>query len=75
VEGESGSRRTLASASSGQQRRGLRRRWVVACPKDVVMYDDAIKISGHEGVIRVAELSELVGQACEERENAVALLS
>ena len=49
--------------------------FVVACPKDVVMYEDAIKTSGHEGVIRLAELSELVWQAFEEREKAVAPLS
>jgi Fe-S oxidoreductase len=34
--------------------------FVVACPKDVVMYEDAIKTSGHEGRMRLAELSELV---------------
>ena len=39
------------------------------------MYEDAIKTSGHEGVIRLAELSELVWQAFEEREKAVAPLS
>lgn len=37
--------------------------FVVACPKDVVMYDDAIKTSGHEGRIRLAELSELAAAA------------
>jgi Fe-S oxidoreductase len=37
--------------------------FVVACPKDVVMYADAIKTSGHEGRIRLAELSELVHEA------------
>jgi len=33
---------------------------VVACPKDVTMYEDAIKTSGHEGEIELRELSELV---------------
>jgi Fe-S oxidoreductase len=37
--------------------------FVVACPKDVVMYEDAIKTTGHESRIRLAELSELVHEA------------
>ncbi len=41
--------------------------FVVACPKDVVMYDDAIKTSGNEGLIRLAELSELAFQALQPR--------
>jgi Fe-S oxidoreductase len=34
--------------------------FVVACPKDVTMYEDAIKTSGHAGGIELRELSELV---------------
>ncbi len=34
--------------------------FVVACPKDVTMYSDAIKTSGHDGEIELRELSELV---------------
>ncbi len=34
--------------------------FVVTCPKDVTMYEDAVKTSGAEGRIRVSELSELV---------------
>lgn len=34
--------------------------FVVACPKDVTMYSDAVKTAGHEGIIEVRELSELV---------------
>jgi hypothetical protein len=34
--------------------------FVVACPKDVMMYEDAVKTSGHQGEIEVRELSELV---------------
>jgi Fe-S oxidoreductase len=34
--------------------------FVVACPKDVTMYEDAVKTSGHQGEIEVRELSELV---------------
>jgi Fe-S oxidoreductase len=33
--------------------------FVVACPKDVTMYEDAIKTSGHQGEIELRELSEL----------------
>lgn len=34
--------------------------FVVACPKDVTMYEDAIKTSGHAGAIELKEISELV---------------
>jgi Fe-S oxidoreductase len=34
--------------------------FVVACPKDVTMYEDAIKTSGHQGRLELRELSELV---------------
>jgi Fe-S oxidoreductase len=34
--------------------------FVTACPKDVTMYEDAIKTSGHQGEIELRELSELV---------------
>jgi Fe-S oxidoreductase len=37
--------------------------FVVACPKDVTMYEDAIKTSGHQGKIQLRELSELVLEA------------
>jgi Fe-S oxidoreductase/nitrate reductase gamma subunit len=37
--------------------------FVVACPKDVAMYEDAIKTSGHQGKIQLRELSELVLEA------------
>jgi Fe-S oxidoreductase/nitrate reductase gamma subunit len=39
--------------------------FVVACPKDVTMYEDAIKTSGHEGDIELRELSELVLESLE----------
>ena len=51
-----------AAAVREADRRGdrarRRRLFVVACPKDVTMYEDAVKTSGHEGEI---ELRELVG--------------
>jgi Fe-S oxidoreductase len=34
--------------------------FVVCCPKDVTMYEDAIKTSGHQGQLELRELSELV---------------
>jgi Fe-S oxidoreductase/nitrate reductase gamma subunit len=37
--------------------------FVVACPKDVTMYRDAVKTSGNEGRIQVKELIELVEEA------------
>jgi Fe-S oxidoreductase len=37
--------------------------FVVACPKDVTMYEDAIKTSGNAERIALRELTELVEQA------------
>jgi Fe-S oxidoreductase len=37
--------------------------FVVTCPKDVTMYEDAIKTSGNEASIELRELVELVWQA------------
>lgn len=34
--------------------------FVVACPKDVTMYEDAIKTSGHAGQIELREVAELL---------------
>jgi Fe-S oxidoreductase len=42
--------------------------FVVACPKDVTMYDDAIKTTGSADRIVLAEISELVAEACLEPE-------
>lgn len=39
------------------------RYFVVACPKDVTMYRDAVKTSGSEGRIEVKEIGELVAAA------------
>jgi Fe-S oxidoreductase len=46
--------------------------FVVACPKDVTMYEDAIKTSGHQGEIELRELSELVLESLELPRLAVA---
>jgi hypothetical protein len=37
---------------------------VVACPKDVTMYEDAIKTTGQSDRIELRELTELVAEAC-----------
>ena len=37
--------------------------FVVCCPKDVTMFEDAIKTSGHQDAIRLKEISELVLEA------------
>ncbi|GAC1565908.1 MAG: heterodisulfide reductase-related iron-sulfur binding cluster [Ktedonobacteraceae bacterium] len=37
--------------------------FVVACPKDVTMYQDAVKTSGYEGQIAVKDIIELVHEA------------
>lgn len=37
--------------------------FVVACPKDLAMYGDAIKTSGHEGRIELREIADLVLEA------------
>jgi Fe-S oxidoreductase len=39
--------------------------FVVCCPKDVTMYEDAIKTTGHQGEIELRELSELVLESLE----------
>jgi Fe-S oxidoreductase len=37
--------------------------FVVACPKDVVMYTDAVKTTGSEGKIEVRDVIQLVAEA------------
>jgi Fe-S oxidoreductase len=39
--------------------------FVVACPKDLTMYRDAVKTAGLEGRLIVKDLIELVAEACE----------
>jgi len=36
--------------------------FVVACPKDLTMFEDAVKTTGNEGRIVVRELIELIEQ-------------
>jgi len=40
---------------------------VVSCPKDIVMFQDAIKTTGNEGNIVVKDLSELVWEAMDHK--------
>ncbi len=39
--------------------------FVVACPKDIVMFQDAVKTTGNEAKITVRDISELVWEAIE----------
>jgi len=39
--------------------------FVVCCPKDMTMFEDAIKTSGHEADFEVKDLAELVAEAIE----------
>jgi Fe-S oxidoreductase len=38
--------------------------FIVTCPKDVTMYEDAIKTSGNADRIELRELTELIEEAC-----------
>ena len=42
--------------------------FVVACPKDMTMYSDAVKTSGNEGKIVVRDLIEFVAEAMTQSE-------
>jgi len=46
--------------------------FVVACPKDRVMFQDALKTAGLEGRLAVKDLIELVGEAVGEEKTAAA---
>jgi hypothetical protein len=41
--------------------------FVVSCPKDLTMFEDALKGAGYEGRFVVRELIELVQEAIEQR--------
>jgi hypothetical protein len=43
---------------------------VVSCPKDVTMYEDAIKTSGNAERIELRELTELIEEALSKSEPA-----
>jgi Fe-S oxidoreductase len=54
---------TLAPATNGRGAPAEPLLFVVACPKDMVMYTDAVKTSGNEGTIVVRDIIELVEEA------------
>jgi Fe-S oxidoreductase len=54
-----------ASLDTGGDRKLL---FVVACPKDVVMYTDAVKTSGNEDKIEVRDIIQLVAEAMRDEE-------
>ena len=39
--------------------------FVVSCPKDMIMYSDAVKTTGNEDKIEVVDIAQLVEQAME----------
>jgi Fe-S oxidoreductase len=39
--------------------------FVVACPKDMVMYSDAVKTTGNEDRIEVIDIAQLIERAME----------
>jgi Fe-S oxidoreductase/nitrate reductase gamma subunit len=39
--------------------------FVVSCPKDMIMYSDAVKTTGNEGTIEVVDIAQLIYQAAE----------
>jgi hypothetical protein len=41
------------------------RYFVVACPKDMVMYSDAVKTTGHEGRLEVIDVAQLLERSLE----------
>jgi Fe-S oxidoreductase len=53
----------LDGRHNGHGPNGVPYLFVVACPKDVVMYTDAVKTSGNEGRIEVRDIVQLVEEA------------
>jgi Fe-S oxidoreductase/nitrate reductase gamma subunit len=49
--------------------------FVVSCPKDVTMYEDAIKTSGNAAAIELRELTELIEEALADRQERGRVLS
>ena len=39
--------------------------FIVSCPKDVVMYSDAVKTTGNEGKIEVKDIIQVIAEAME----------
>jgi Fe-S oxidoreductase len=52
---------TLGPSANGAS--GKKLLFIVACPKDVVMYTDAVKTTGNEGKIEVRDVIQLIAEA------------
>ncbi|MEE8485326.1 MAG: (Fe-S)-binding protein, partial [Acidimicrobiia bacterium] len=39
--------------------------FVVSCPKDMIMYSDAVKTTGNEGAIEVVDIAQLIERSME----------
>jgi Fe-S oxidoreductase len=50
---------------------GKKQLFIVTCPKDMVMYSDAVKTTGNEGKIEVRDIIQLVAEATGVHEPAV----
>jgi hypothetical protein len=55
--------REALAALDGASANGKKLLFIVACPKDVVMYTDAVKTTGNEGKIEVRDAIQLVAEA------------
>lgn len=54
---------TLAPGSNGAVPGDKKLLFIVACPKDLIMYTDAVKTTGNEGTIEVRDVIQLVEEA------------
>ena len=45
--------------------------FIVTCPKDMIMYSDAVKTTGSEGKVEVRDLIQLVAEAVSVNESVV----
>jgi Fe-S oxidoreductase len=55
--------REALSVLDGRSASGKPLLFIVACPKDVVMYTDAVKTTGNEGKIEVRDVIQLIAEA------------
>jgi Fe-S oxidoreductase len=46
--------------------------FIITCPKDMIMYSDAVKTTGNEGKIEVRDIIQLVAEAVGMEEPVVA---
>lgn len=62
-EGERPAENRINEALSVVSPNGHKAQFVVACPKDIVMYTDAVKTTGNEDNIEVKDLIDLIAEA------------